>query len=50
MTLEIRSSLLDIETCYRNHLDISELKDFRSTLSYIESKTSTPHSDLVAWR
>ena len=37
MTLEIRSSLLNLETCYRNDLNISELKDFRSSLGNIES-------------
>ena len=50
MTLEIRSSLLDIKTCYRDDLNISELKDFRSSLGNIESKISTAFSDLVAWR
>ena len=50
MTLEIKLSLLDLKTCYRNDLNISELKDFRSSLGNVESKSSTAYSDLVAWR
>ena len=48
MMLEIRSSILDLETCYRNDINTSELEDFRSSLGNIESKTSTAYSDLVA--
>ena len=50
MTLKIRSSLLDLETCYRNDISTSDLEDFRSSLGNIESKTSTAYSDLVARR
>ena len=39
MTLEIKSSLQDIETCHKNDLDAYELEDLRSLLSNIKSKT-----------
>ena len=50
MTLEAKSSLLDLEAYYRNDINTSELEDFRSSLRNIESKASAACDDLVAWK
>ena len=48
MTLEAKSSLLDLEAYYKNDINATELEDFRNSLCNIESKASVAHTDLFA--
>ena len=50
MANKIKSSLLDIKTYHKNTLDVLELGNFRSLLDNIESRTSTAHRKLMAWK